>query len=1771
MTNDRMTNQCQMPNDKCRKRACPHGRIRHLAFVIHSAFVIPSFVIGFSPWASAAEPYHLIDNFTAPLPSSPSVACEADFGQPKVGLAAAKVTWRLEPNRRSASLNLPDERGSDAPRHEGRVHRVPSPGLLKLWVKGNGSDTEMQLILLHAEAQTDKKGERHLAGHAQLPLPRVKLDFTGWRELTFDARPIPEGRVIWWDRLDFHGQPVGRANLHAEPAAETGTVWLDDLRLYPAASPPAAAAATTLIGPPVRPFSKDVAVSLDVRSFAKDAAKLRARVTMTDRNENLVADRDFQVTVAAGQSQESRLELAPERLEAYLPPFTIDCDVLSADLPQLSARVSHKLVMGNGLMLFDDFSDVFGRWFTAGFPGGLRGDSRRWISWTMGECQRANPWVQTTARISRVEVSNLPRVSNPREVDGPPGRYALKLDFTGDAAVYTARDRLLPGNPYRLGVWVKGDGSGAKLSALVLDYTDAGDFWEGGWKRTYEGERELCTLDFTDWRYVEAPLPGNGIGSNTPRGSTPDIDYPLELTAFRVSPAVGAALRGRPGQPHRAAPTTEDSAQGSVLLGPIFVHTQQAASSSLAVHIGYDDPDHQFAPDRGAWATVQNGAVTGPRKVRANWTLTDRSGDIAAKGHADLEMPPGACKGFRIDLAKDAAEIARRAAPFKLQVTATDAEDGSVSATREIALARPDSAVFLTDFECDRGYLGLRAIGTERVVPLGEPVAQTSTDQAHSGRRSLAMPWTRPSEEAIRLIQDPTQQGPKPRVAAIDPALPGVPTELSLWVYGDGSGVLFYPVIGDTRGVRHGAHMRQWDLFLARTAVGAVREPPLQNAVRVDWTGWKELHFRLPVVPPTWDQKLPVLGFTPSYPLGLHLAVDPLGAAAERGTLYVDDVAIRTHLEPEHRLGLSLVRADETNVVAPGSELRVTVENYDASAPRSCPRLSGGLFDWRGARVAGTDVPLELEPGERREVAVAKAPGTGAYVLRLRLLDASLPKVSHLREGMPRDSLEYPPEGLKPSGGVFIEEDVLAADLPPVLGADWRAALRDEWKLRPPIRDRYTFLDEDWDWVEHMPGNVQFDSIRERAQRVKANGADPYILLGYSAYWASGIGLEQLKAGAFVRAARDAGHAVNTFLVPERLEDWDNYVCELMRGVGREMGGWVLWNNPDSGPVAVDAKRFAQMIQLADKWRRVYCPDTPLLIGGMVRASAIPYLTELTQQGAVDHITGVNVRLDVGRLSPEDALVPAYVRDLRAALQAGAKDPKTILLTDLDWAVEKKEGRKPSATSSPLPPGEGRVRDAGAGATQDDKGLDAFDQAAYLVRSDLLLNAWGIRPALEIRNEDYVPLGLGLVYRRELLIPPLSEKPVTCQLKPAWWGIVRIRQWLDQLKPAGEIEVQDVVPGRTRCLLYERKSDGKPVAMVWRNDDPGGLSFAQTGLAIEAAEDAFGSAVPVADGWHAVGKVPVILTLAGAKEPPAQALAHLRVRDGAEPAWPQRVLAAFTPATGQRQAYEHQGGEPATLSGRTVAGDPVELAGLRFPKGGIERFTVAAPADADLILRKRFLLDETGHEAEVVANGQPVGKWNLRRSEKELAGGIREAIYLIERKHLAVGRANLHAEAAIEIRYPGAANSAGWWVLEYRGGDFPLSAVGPLHADQNVAHLRFARNIVGAPLAVGRTPFANGLGTFARSLIEYPLNGQFARFTAKVGVDAATEGRGSVVFEVYADGKKLWSSGTLSGLDEAKQVAVDVRGIDRLRLIVTDAGDGNRFDAADWGLPVLAR
>ena len=73
-----------------------------------------------------------------------------------------------------------------------------------------------------------------------------------------------------------------------------------------------------------------------------------------------------------------------------------------------------------------------------------------------------------------------------------------------------------------------------------------------------------------------------------------------------------------------------------------------------------------------------------------------------------------------------------------------------------------------------------------------------------------------------------------------------------------------------------------------------------------------------------------------------------------------------------------------------------------------------------------------------------------------------------------------------------------------------------------------------------------------------------------------------------------------------------------------------------------------------------------------------------------------------------------------------------------------------------------------------------------------------------------------------------------------------------------------------------------------------------------------------------------------------------------------------------------------------------------------------------------------------------------------------------------------------------------------------------------------------------------------------------------VGVDDEKIGsEGSVSFEVVVDGKKVATSGMMRGGDEPKFLNVDLTGAKKLVLRVTDAGDGESSDHADWGGSVL--
>lgn len=104
----------------------------------------------------------------------------------------------------------------------------------------------------------------------------------------------------------------------------------------------------------------------------------------------------------------------------------------------------------------------------------------------------------------------------------------------------------------------------------------------------------------------------------------------------------------------------------------------------------------------------------------------------------------------------------------------------------------------------------------------------------------------------------------------------------------------------------------------------------------------------------------------------------------------------------------------------------------------------------------------------------------------------------------------------------------------------------------------------------------------------------------------------------------------------------------------------------------------------------------------------------------------------------------------------------------------------------------------------------------------------------------------------------------------------------------------------------------------------------------------------------------------------------------------------------------------------------------------------------------------------------------------------------------------------------------------------------------------------GNTITLSGATYSKGLGVHAASELRYALGDQYQSFVADVGVDDEVGAAGSIVFQVFADGNKIYDSTTMTGATATKQVNVSVVGKNEIRLIVTDSGNGNNSDHGDW-------
>ena len=111
-----------------------------------------------------------------------------------------------------------------------------------------------------------------------------------------------------------------------------------------------------------------------------------------------------------------------------------------------------------------------------------------------------------------------------------------------------------------------------------------------------------------------------------------------------------------------------------------------------------------------------------------------------------------------------------------------------------------------------------------------------------------------------------------------------------------------------------------------------------------------------------------------------------------------------------------------------------------------------------------------------------------------------------------------------------------------------------------------------------------------------------------------------------------------------------------------------------------------------------------------------------------------------------------------------------------------------------------------------------------------------------------------------------------------------------------------------------------------------------------------------------------------------------------------------------------------------------------------------------------------------------------------------------------------------------------------------------------------ARSVEGGLLSLAGKTYDHGLGTHANSVLCVPLGGNALSFEAVVGIDDEKpwNSKASVEFRIWVDGKLAATSGVLRRRNRTANLKVDLTGAQVVMLEVTDAGDGNDSDHADW-------
>jgi len=133
--------------------------------------------------------------------------------------------------------------------------------------------------------------------------------------------------------------------------------------------------------------------------------------------------------------------------------------------------------------------------------------------------------------------------------------------------------------------------------------------------------------------------------------------------------------------------------------------------------------------------------------------------------------------------------------------------------------------------------------------------------------------------------------------------------------------------------------------------------------------------------------------------------------------------------------------------------------------------------------------------------------------------------------------------------------------------------------------------------------------------------------------------------------------------------------------------------------------------------------------------------------------------------------------------------------------------------------------------------------------------------------------------------------------------------------------------------------------------------------------------------------------------------------------------------------------------------------------------------------------------------------------------------------------------------------------IDIRNGKLQyLSARRPERVEQmpffdRVIPFQVDRSLEHEPIKLGDTVYEHGISMHSRSVLTYQLGAQFSRFHSKVGFQQSAALEGNVALRVLGDGKVLFEIEDYGHCDPAKDLDLDVHGVNTLSLEV-DFGKG---------------